>query len=237
MPLTTSHTSARHPGPVASRLVAVAAVAVMLVALTPASVAVASEVVDAAPVATLQPTIQYEEAVAHAGDKTRFTPGDRVSVPFKPRQSDRWAVGGVDPRELPAGRLQRALAARRGATRSAAARGTRASGRRRHRGGRRPVRGPRRCAVRPAGRRGRSGRAQARGLRLPPVLGADRQLDPTRLGEAVHDRLLRGRRGRQGRSPANEQRRVDDGRLERLDELEDDERHRTRPTPAARGSS
>jgi spore germination protein YaaH/flagellar hook assembly protein FlgD len=57
------------------------------------------------PAAVLQATIQYEEAVAHAGDKTDFAPGERVTVPFKPRKSDRWAVGGVAPRALPAGRL------------------------------------------------------------------------------------------------------------------------------------
>ena len=39
------------------------------------------------------------------GDKTTFVPGDRVTVPFKPRKGDRWTVGGVTPRALPAGRL------------------------------------------------------------------------------------------------------------------------------------
>ena len=53
----------------------------------------------------LQPTVQYQEAVAHAGDRIPFTAGGRVTVPFKPRSADRWAVGGVRPRELPAGRL------------------------------------------------------------------------------------------------------------------------------------
>jgi spore germination protein YaaH/flagellar hook assembly protein FlgD len=43
--------------------------------------------------------------MAHAGDKTAFVAGDRVTVPFKPRAGDRWTVGGVTPRELPAGRL------------------------------------------------------------------------------------------------------------------------------------
>ena len=92
MPLTTIRSSARRPPPTASRLVALAAAAVLLAGLAPSTVVRASEVVDAAPTNTLQPTIQYEEAVAHAADKTRFTPGDRVSVPFKPRPSDRWAV-------------------------------------------------------------------------------------------------------------------------------------------------
>ena len=57
------------------------------------------------PAATLQPTVQYEEAVAHANDTTRFAPGARVTVPFTPRGADRWTVGGVQPRALPAGRL------------------------------------------------------------------------------------------------------------------------------------
>ncbi len=53
----------------------------------------------------VQPTIQYEEATAHAGDRIVFAPGNRVTVPFKPRKTDRWAVGGVSPRPLPPGRL------------------------------------------------------------------------------------------------------------------------------------
>ena len=85
-----------------------------------------------------------------------------------------------------------------------------------------------RVACGPRGR-GRSGRTQARGLRLPAVLGADRQLDTARLGEALDHRLLRGRRGRRRDPPEDEQRRLDDGRLERLDELADDGRHQRRP--------
>lgn len=53
----------------------------------------------------LRPTIQYEEAVAHAGDRIVFAPGARVSVPFEPRREDDWTVGGVSPQSLPAGRL------------------------------------------------------------------------------------------------------------------------------------
>ena len=55
--------------------------------------------------AGLQPTIQYEEAQAHADDRIAFTPGGRVTVPFRPRATDRWKVGGGAPRALPAGRL------------------------------------------------------------------------------------------------------------------------------------
>jgi spore germination protein YaaH/flagellar hook assembly protein FlgD len=55
--------------------------------------------------ATMRPSIQYEEAVAHADDKIAFAPGGRVDVPFQPRLTDGWTVGGVSARELPAGRL------------------------------------------------------------------------------------------------------------------------------------
>ena len=51
----------------------------------------------------LRPGIQYTEAVAHANDRIRFTPGGRVSVGFNPRAGDGWAVGGRAPRALPAG--------------------------------------------------------------------------------------------------------------------------------------
>ena len=51
------------------------------------------------------PSIQYLESVAHAGDRIDFQPGARVSVPFRPRATDRWSVGGAAPRPLPAGRL------------------------------------------------------------------------------------------------------------------------------------
>jgi len=55
--------------------------------------------------AGLQPSIQYEEAEAHRNDKINFVPGARVTVGFAPRASDRWTVGGGDPTNLPAGRL------------------------------------------------------------------------------------------------------------------------------------
>jgi spore germination protein YaaH/flagellar hook assembly protein FlgD len=49
--------------------------------------------------------IHWQEAEAHARDRIAFAPGGRVTVGFKPRADDRWAVGGVSPRALPAGRL------------------------------------------------------------------------------------------------------------------------------------
>ncbi|MEO5966345.1 MAG: glycosyl hydrolase family 18 protein, partial [Candidatus Limnocylindrales bacterium] len=55
--------------------------------------------------AGLLPTIHYEDAVAHAADTTTFEPGGRATIGFTPRAGDRWSVGGVSPRALPAGRL------------------------------------------------------------------------------------------------------------------------------------
>lgn len=64
---------------------------------------------EAAPVsesaAGLAPTIHWEDVQAHANDRITFTPGARVAVGFEPRPGDRWKVGGVEPRALPAGRL------------------------------------------------------------------------------------------------------------------------------------
>jgi spore germination protein YaaH len=62
-----------------------------------------------------QPSIQYEEAMAHASDRIEFAPGARVAFPFRPRASDDWAVDGAAPVELPAGRVDGA-ALRREAT-------------------------------------------------------------------------------------------------------------------------
>jgi spore germination protein YaaH len=41
--------------------------------------------------------------MAHAADRIEFTPGDRVTVGFRPRAGDTWEVGGRSPRALPAG--------------------------------------------------------------------------------------------------------------------------------------
>ena len=54
---------------------------------------------------TLRPSIQYEEALAHADDQIAFAPGGRVITPFTPRPEDDWTVGGRSPQRLPAGRL------------------------------------------------------------------------------------------------------------------------------------
>ena len=71
----------------------------------PASVSAVAPAAPSAPGGEQTPTVQYEEAIAHAGDKIEFAPGGRVTVPFKPRKSDRWVVGGRPPTALPAGRL------------------------------------------------------------------------------------------------------------------------------------
>ena len=90
----------RLPHAVSAPRLAVALGVLLLVGLAPASVQAASP----AGGAGLQPTIHYEEALAHAHDKIAFKAGGRVSVPFRPRASDHWAVGGHAPRPLPAGR-------------------------------------------------------------------------------------------------------------------------------------
>jgi spore germination protein YaaH/flagellar hook assembly protein FlgD len=53
----------------------------------------------------LLPTVHYEDAMRHSGEELTFTPGDRASVPFRPRADDDWLIDGAIPRALPAGRL------------------------------------------------------------------------------------------------------------------------------------
>jgi hypothetical protein len=52
-----------------------------------------------------QPSILYEEAMAHAHDRIAFEPGARVDVGFRPAADDRWEIDGRAPRPLPAGRV------------------------------------------------------------------------------------------------------------------------------------
>jgi spore germination protein YaaH/flagellar hook assembly protein FlgD len=66
---------------------------------------IAETVLAAEKAAGLTPTIHWEDVQKHAKDRITFAPGERATVGFKPRQSDRWKVGGVEPRALPAGRL------------------------------------------------------------------------------------------------------------------------------------
>jgi spore germination protein YaaH/flagellar hook assembly protein FlgD len=87
-----------------SRLAALAG-GVLLVAVTAPLTGAGAAVAGDATTAAIRPSIQYEEALAHADDEIAFVPGARVSVPFTPRPEDEWTVGGLEPQPLPAGRL------------------------------------------------------------------------------------------------------------------------------------
>ncbi len=88
------------------RLPAVLFGALVLAGLLPGGVQGATATTTAAPASPgVRPTVQYEEALVHAGDRIAFTPGTRVTVPFTPRTSDRWTVDGAAPRSLPSGRV------------------------------------------------------------------------------------------------------------------------------------
>lgn len=52
---------------------------------------------------TALPSVHYRHAESHAADVIAFEPGDRVSVPFRPRVDDVWHVDGKPPSALPAG--------------------------------------------------------------------------------------------------------------------------------------
>jgi len=101
-----SHRSAR-------RLLITGAFVVLLIAQVPPAAAATIATAAAGPTTEalvdgasgLQPTIQWEEAKAHEHDRIAFKAGGRVTVPFRPRATDRWTVGGVKARALPAGRL------------------------------------------------------------------------------------------------------------------------------------
>ena len=111
--MTTSRLQERPVASRSGRIRVLATSLLLVVAAFPVSAVQASEPpLDARPPAligdpqgSVQPTIQYEEALAHAGDRIPFTAGERVTVPFKPRGSDRWTVADEPPRSLPAGRL------------------------------------------------------------------------------------------------------------------------------------
>ena len=78
----THHPPARLAASVRSRTIALTAGLLVLAANLPATIALASDPPDAAGGPGLRPTIQYEEAMAHANDATTFVAGDRVTVPF-----------------------------------------------------------------------------------------------------------------------------------------------------------
>ena len=66
----------------------------------------------APPAAPAEPSIIALDAMAHEHDKIAFTPGGRVTIPFRPRLDDGWTVDDEAPAALPAGAATgRALAA------------------------------------------------------------------------------------------------------------------------------
>ena len=103
--MTTDQPIARPTSLVLVRLLALAAGVLVLVGTVPAASVGAVDRDSPVVASSVQPTVQYEESVAHAGDRIAFEAGERVSVPFRPRSSDRWAVDGARPRALPAGRV------------------------------------------------------------------------------------------------------------------------------------
>ena len=177
---------------------------------------------------------------AHADDRIAFTPGGRVTVPFTPRAA---TAGGR--RRRPRGACPPAACrARRCATPRPARRRPEPCRPRRRVGGRPPDRRPGDDHRRRQRRLGRPRRTRPielaaavdpGGLRrevfgfLPYWELADSSTT-ARLGEDLDRRLLRRRRRRQRQPQQTQRRRLDDGRLERLDQLEDDERHRRRPS-------
>ncbi len=66
------------------------------------------------PDAPTEPSIMALDAMAHEHDKIAFTPGGRVTIPFRPRLDDGWTVDDGAPSALPAGAATgRSLAASR----------------------------------------------------------------------------------------------------------------------------
>lgn len=93
------HAGARATGALAGLLLLLGAVPAAHVGAAPAPGA------GDAGLMSLRPSIQYEQAVAHARDATTFSAGARVTIPFTPRTTDRWTIDGLRPVALPAGRL------------------------------------------------------------------------------------------------------------------------------------
>ena len=92
--------------PLRSSRLALVVGTLVLVGLFPGRVDAAEAATPGGPATPgVRPTVQYEEALAHAGDRISFEPGGRVTVPFRPRDSDRWTVDGGSPVVLPSGRV------------------------------------------------------------------------------------------------------------------------------------
>ena len=70
----------------------------------PAPAASAADRAAVSEVGRPEPSVVYEQAMAHAADPNTFAPGDRVATPFSPRSTDHWPVDGHAPTSLPAGR-------------------------------------------------------------------------------------------------------------------------------------
>ena len=109
MPVTAPRSSRRS----LRELLTIAALAALLLAQIAAPIAASADS-RTSPVATtrtpeaaagLHPTIHWEEVQAHEHDRLAFKAGGRVTIPFRPRATDRWTVGGVNARALPAGRV------------------------------------------------------------------------------------------------------------------------------------
>lgn len=104
MPFTPTRSIVRRPhGRARSPLLALACGMLLLVVGAPMTGAAAPT--DPVSLGVIRPSVQYEEAIAHADDEIAFAPGGRVNVPFTPRPEDDWTVGGEPPQVLPAGRL------------------------------------------------------------------------------------------------------------------------------------
>ena len=181
------------------------------------------------------PSIQYEQAMEHEADVIPFQPGDRVTVPFKPRSRRRLAGRREGAARPPRRTRHRPPDARHAEGRDL---GRRPAVRCRGRLGRGSGVGLERRAgvLRHLGhgghRGGRAGQREGpapRDLRIPAVLGGRRQHDDPRLADPLDGRLLQ-RRLHVVRRPREDQRGRDAvHRLGRLDELEDDLDHQRRP--------
>ena len=131
MPVTPRRSASRAP----RRTLVAAGLATLVVAQTAAVATAAASargaddrgaVTDASPTAGIESTIHWQEALAHEHDRIAFTAGGRVTVGFSPRTTDRWTVGGVTARALPAGRLDGASMRRQRMGKVARAAGDRA---------------------------------------------------------------------------------------------------------------
>ena len=86
----------------ASRKSLISGLALAVVASSAISFAAPAIARAADPDSALGPSIQYQEALAHAGKAYSFTPGGIVNVPYIPRPTDTFAVDGAAPVALPA---------------------------------------------------------------------------------------------------------------------------------------